>query len=195
MNAKTIALAAGVALNASGAGACFLEMDIGRGMVTSDPLASPVLVAARNAIDDGHAIPLDMRDKSRMSSAVALQSYLPRVIDGATVKAPQVRFSVLQAQSGYWTRYVIMDGKVHTEAHRLEPGEVEAILVVADSALLPVLIGEASPEDLRRQGLVRARGVDSEKALDAFEALLASFGETRLAQRMRENPRKLWPEG
>jgi hypothetical protein len=184
-------LCAGVILATTQASACFLESGLGGELSTSDPLTIPVLVAARKAAESGSLTSVDMRDRSRLSRIVATLGYVPMLLDGARVDANRTRFAVLQAQTGYWTRYTVAGGVVRTEPHLRGPGEVEAVLVIADAALIDVVLDGRSLEQLGNAGLVRARGEGAAQAVAAYTQLLDQFSNTSFAERLRALPPKI----
>jgi hypothetical protein len=181
-------LCAGLLLATTEARACFLESGLGGELTTSDPLAIPVLVAAREAADRGKLMSIDVRDRDRLSRAVAVLGYVPMIVDGLRVDVTSIRFAVLQAQTGYWTRYTVADGVVRTEPHLKGPGEVDAVLVVADAALLETILGDRPLSKHREDGVLRARGRKGSQAVDSYLLILERFSDTPLAQRIREMP-------
>jgi len=157
-------------------------------MTTVDPLSIPVLVAARDAAAEGGIAALDSRNERQLARVVATLAYLPRVVDGEAVDGPAVRFAVLQAQSGYWSRYVVADGTVRAEEHLTSPGTVDAVIVVADTALLALPQEGAPLAELRDAGLVRARGAGAERSLAVFDQLLERFAQSRVGRLVTSDP-------
>lgn len=174
-------VAAALSLSAVPATACFLELGIA-GIATGDPLAIPVLIATRAAAEAGAVPVLDMADRERLNRAIMILGYVPGVLDGAKVDLPPVTFSVLQAQSGYWSRYTISDGVVSAEPHSSAPGKDETVLVVSDAALLAILQGSGTAVSLSQAGAFQSRGADAGQAHDAYLELLDHFAASGIGK-------------
>ncbi len=171
--------AVAAALAAGPAAACFLERGPS-GIATRDPLAIPVLVAGGAAVEAGRVAPIE--GVAALAEATAVLSYVPRALDGDAFAGPAGRFAVLQARSGYWSRFAVADGRIGAEAHAGGPGGAATVIVVDDAALLSALRGGAGPGAMREAGLMRARGPGAEAALETYEAMLSRFTESRLGR-------------
>jgi hypothetical protein len=192
MTRRTLLSAVVVAALATGpADACFLEMGVAGGFVTSDPLTIPVLVAARDAAAGGRIGWFSSRDAEAVRNAIlflsAVPSFAGKTPIGAGVNKPA--FSVLQAQTGYWTRYKVEDnGALAAEGHRAGPGPGDAVIVVSDSALLAILRGRLDFADARETGLLRGRGEAVESAMSTFEDMVTAFRASSLGARISTQP-------
>jgi hypothetical protein len=189
---KVLASAAVIGLLAAPAGqACFLEMGVNAGFSTSDPLTIPVLVAARGAAEAERIDWFASTDEEAVRNAILFLSFLPRI----AAKAPIARadggvvFSVLQVQTGYWTRYrVAEDGGLTAEAHHAGPETGENVIAVSDSALIGVLRGSLDFDAAREMGLIRGRGAGIEAAMGTFREIVAMFEASSFGARIRSGP-------
>jgi hypothetical protein len=189
---RTLLSAVAVAALATGpADACFLEMGVTGGFVTSDPLTIPVLVAAREAAAGERIGWFSSRDAEAVRNAILFLSAVPRFAGQTPIEAGvnEPAFSVLQAQTGYWTRYKVEEGGALTaEGHRTGPGAGDAVIVVSDSAFLAILRGRLDFSDAREAGLLRGRGAAVETAMSTFEDVVAAFRASSLGARISTQP-------
>lgn len=187
MSGQIARLAAAAMLAAAPAGACYLHTGIA-GLTTGDPLAIPVLVAARSAAEAGVVVRIASGDGPALAEAVATLGYLPLLTDGARFAGAPQGFAVLQAQTGYWARYELDGATVRAEGHAAGPAPGDAVIVVPDAALLAVLLDGVPVAKLRATGLIRARGANAEVALDAFAALVEGFAASEFGLLLAANP-------
>ena len=158
--------------------ACFLELGMDGGLSTSDPLTIPVLVAAREQAAKERIDWFSSRDTQAVSIAVLRLSALPRILNRTPIEtdAAPAAFSMIQVQTGYWTRYRIdHDGTLSAEGHRDGPAEGDVVIAVSDSALLAILRGRLDLDAARELGLVRGRGESIEAAMETLTAIVAAF--------------------
>jgi hypothetical protein len=192
MMRRAILSAVAVAALATGpADACFLETGLAGGFVTSDPLTIPVLVAAREAAAGERIGWFSSRDTEAVRNAILFLSAVPRFASHAPIEAGvnKPAFSVLQAQTGYWTRYKVEDnGALTAEGHRTGPGPGDAVIVVSDSAFLAILRGRLDFADARETGLLRGRGEAVESAMSTFADMVAAFRASSLGARISTQP-------
>jgi hypothetical protein len=190
-----IAVAAGLA--ATPAQACFLEMGLAGGFATSDPLTIPVLVAGREAAAEARIGWFSSTDEEAVRAAILFLSFLPRIAAETPVAEGSGRvFSVLQVQTGYWTRYrVAADGALAVEGHHAGPEAGEDVIALADSALIEILRGSLGFEAAREAGLIRGRGATVEAAMGSFREIVAAFEASSFGARIRSGPIPLIDRG
>lgn len=165
--------------------ACFLETGPKGALTTSDPLTIPVLVAGRAAAAEDRIDWFRSSDVGAVRQTVFLLSLLPRT--AAIAATPMVErgfsFSVLQVQTGYWTRYQGSEnGALSVEAHRSGPAAGDDVIAVSDSALVAIMRGRLDFETAARFGLIQGRGDSIEIAMAAFEGIVQGFGASRSEQ-------------
>jgi hypothetical protein len=191
MRRALIPAVAAACIAAGSAQACFLEMGLGGGFATSDPLTIPVLVAARGAAAEERIGWFASTDAEAMRSTILFLSFLPRIAAEAPLTGAHGGrvFSVLQVQTGYWTRYRVgEDGTLTAEGHHPGPAEGEDVIAVADSALIAILRGSLDFEAAQEAGLIRGRGATVEGAMGALREIVAAFEASSFGARIRSGP-------
>jgi hypothetical protein len=147
-----------------------------------------VLVAGRAAAAEELIDWFQSSDIGAARQAVFLLSLLPRAAAKAAAPTAVERnfsFSVLQVQTGYWTRYQDTEkDKLTVEAHRSGPSPGDDVIAVSDSALIAILRGRVNFETAARLGLIQGRGESIAIAMAAFEGIVQAFGSSRSGHRI-----------